>query len=106
MRPHHDEQPMGLADKTAIANLCIQLNELLKNRQAHPGHMDTSRDIVGYEPRGYDFHPSHTMGNDATVTSWGIWPRWGYADRKDLPSHFGGPYVPIGDARRYLQQAS
>ena len=104
-RPHHDERSMSCHSRTEADTLCTALNALLETDQPHPCHMDTRRVITGYEVRGHSFHARHRMGDDSTVLGWGIWPKWRYADRKDLTFDFGGPFIAVADAREYLDRS-
>lgn len=44
-----------------------------------------------------EVRPYSMMWDSNIPTSWGIWPRWSYADHADLGVKFGGPFYIIGD---------
>ncbi len=104
-RPHHDERSMSCHSRTEADTLCSALNSLLEEGEPGPCHTDTRRVVTGYEVRGHAFHARHRMGDDSTVLAWGIWPKWRYADRGDLETEFGGPFIAIADARDRLDRS-
>lgn len=50
-------------------------------------------DRVEVRAHSWGVRPTY-LGSPET---WGIWPRWAYADRPDLGAQFGGPFYPIRD---------
>lgn len=104
MNPHHGNPIATFTSKERAQEISNSLNLLLEEGGPHPGHMDVRRKVVSYEPRGYSFQSYHQTGNDHTVREWGIWARWGYVDRPDLPPHFGGPFVYSCELESYLPQ--
>jgi len=102
MRTQPGKSPYACHSRSEADAMCVAMNEVLERGDPHPGHMDRARIITGYEVRGHSFHAWHRMGEERGVLTWGIWPRWGYTARPDLPPHFGGPFLDIDDSRRYL----
>ncbi|WLJ71171.1 hypothetical protein [Sphingomonas phage Carli] len=59
-----------------------------------PSNLGHGRNILWYEVRAFSYADGGTMA----PRSWGVWPRWNYADRTDIAEPFGGPFVPVVEA--------
>src|SRR4051812_3779842 len=63
-----------------------RLAELANRKAPRPSGLGSNRTVTRYERRGF------AWDEFATPYRWGIWPRWVYDDRPDLPE-FGGPFI-------------
>lgn len=70
----------------------MRLTKLANDTMPHPSNLESNRIVTRFETRAHAW--DDVTGNPV---SWGVWPRWRYADRPDLGSSFGGPFVPLAD---------
>lgn len=76
-----------------------QLAERAAETGLRPSNLEHGRVVDRFEVRPFSFRHIPGWGTTNTPDSWGVWPRWSYADSPDLGTDFGGPFVPVKDLR-------
>ena len=93
--------------KASAQRACDRLNAMLAEEKApRPSNIEPDRIIDRFEVRPFSFRHSPLTGTTNCPDSWGIWPRWSYADRPDLGPDFGGPFMPANEAIGYASSVN
>jgi hypothetical protein len=82
--------------KVRAEKLAERANHMIKDGW-RPSNLERDRVIDRVEVRGFSWNPNHHSTLSPSIKTWGLNPRWAYADRPDLGVDFGGPFIPLRD---------
>lgn len=80
--------------KERATKLAENANQLIKAGWK-PSNLDYGRVISRVDVQAHSWNPNHSSISLPSIRTWGLNPRWAYADRPDLGDQFGGPFIPL-----------